>query len=104
MLVEERIYTLKPECIDTFLQLYEQEGLPIQSRILPRMLGYFVTETGTLHQVVHLWAYQSFEERAAKRAQMYADPDWQKYLVKVRPLFVKQESRLLRPLPWSPIR
>jgi len=104
MIVEERNYTLKPECIEKFLELYEKEGLPIQRRILPRMLGYFVTEIGALHQVVHLWGYESFEQRTQKRAELSAEPGWKAYIPKVRPLFLKQENRILVPMPWSPIR
>ena len=55
MIVEERVYTLKPDCIDEFLKLYEAEALPIQLKHLPRMLGYFVSEIGVLHQVTHMW-------------------------------------------------
>jgi len=104
MIVEERIYTLYPEKTDEFLKLYETEGLPIQRRILPRMLGYFQTEIGTLNQVVHLWGYDSFEQRVQKRTEMRADPGWKPFLARVRPLFLRQENRILLPLPWSPIR
>jgi hypothetical protein len=104
MIVEERIYTLKPDCIEKFLHLYESEGLEVQLRHLPRLLGYFVTEIGTLHQVVHLWGYQDFGERERCRKTLRADPGWQAYVPKVRPLFEKQENRIMLPTPWSPIR
>jgi hypothetical protein len=29
---------------------------------------------------VHVWAYDSVEDRAKKRAAMQADPDWKEYL------------------------
>jgi hypothetical protein len=104
MIVEERIYTLKPDSIEKFLHLYKTEGLEVQLRHLPRMLGYFVTEIGTLHQVVHLWGYEDFEERERCRKALRADPSWQAYVPKVRPLFDKQENRILLPTSWSPIR
>jgi hypothetical protein len=68
------------------------------------MVGYFSTEVGTLNQVVHLWAYEDFEERTRKRAELVADEDWKAYVAKVRPLILHQENRILVPAPFSPIR
>jgi len=104
MIVEERVYVVRPDSIERFLELYEHEGMAIQLKYLPRMLGYFVTEVGVQFQVVHMWGYEDFEHRDRCRAAMKADPDWQAYVRKVRPLFVSQENRIMRPMPWSPIR
>jgi len=104
MIVEERIYTLKPDCIDEFLRLYETEALAVQLRHLPRLLGYFVSEIGVLHQVTHMWGYKDFEERTRCRAAMRADPDWMPYVAKVRPMFERQETKIMIPTKWSPIR
>ena len=104
MIVEERTYTLKPDCIAKFLELYETEGMKIQLQYLPRMLGYFVTEIGVLHQVIHMWGYETFEERERCREALVLDPRWKAYSGKVRPLFAKQENRIMRPTRWSPIQ
>jgi hypothetical protein len=104
MIVEERIYILHPGKLGEFLHLYETIGLPIQQQVLPRMLGFFTSEIGTLNQVVHLWGYDSLEQRTRKRAEMRAYPGWSDYTARVRPLFKKQQNRLLRPTAWSPIR
>jgi hypothetical protein len=104
VIVEERIYTLKPDCIDLFLELYEKEGMPIQLRHLPRMLGFFVSEIGVLNQVTHMWGYADFEERTRCRAAMRADPEWAAYVGKSRAFFERQENRILVPTRWSPIR
>jgi hypothetical protein len=103
VIVEERTYTLEVGKVPEYLRLYEEEGLAIQTRILPRMIGYFSTEVGVLNQVVHLWAYEDLEERARKRAELSADEGWQAYVAKVRPLIVHQESRILIPAPFSPV-
>lgn len=104
MIVEERIYTLHPGKAPEYLRLYEEEGLEIQTRILPRMLGYFSTEIGTLNQIVHLWGYESLAERDERRRELMADPGWQAYVAKIRPLVVSQENKILVPAPFSPIR
>ena len=104
MLVEERIYTLYVGKQAEYLDIYEREGLPVQQQHLGRMLGYYTTEIGPLNQVIHMWGYDSFEDRLRRRAAMRADPRWPPYLKKIQPLFTHQEAKLLLPTsffkPW----
>jgi hypothetical protein len=100
MFVEERIYTVQPGRAPDFLKLYEEEGMAIQARHLPAMVGYYTSEIGTLNLVVHLWAFEDLNQRVERRTRMIADPDWQNYLKKLMPLILHQESRILRPAPF----
>ncbi|CAN7759817.1 NIPSNAP family protein [Caballeronia sp. LjRoot31] len=100
MFVEERIYTIIPGKTPDFLKLYEEEGMAIQARHLPAMVGYYSSDIGTLNLIVHLWAFDDINQRVALRAQMVADPDWRDYLKKLMPLILHQESRMLRPAPF----
>ena len=104
MIVEERIYTVQIGKAPEYLRLYEAEGLAVQTRILGRMLGYFLTEIGPLNQIIHMWGYDTFEERVRRRAELMKEPDWQAYLGKIRPLIVSQETKILIPASFSPIR
>lgn len=104
MIIEERTYTLFPGKLKEFIALYQGVGLPIQTRILKGMVGFFHTEIGELNQVVHWWRYESMEERARLRAELSAAEGWEDYVARVTPLFCRQESRILNPLPWSPLR
>lgn len=103
MIVEQRTYTLEVGNVPTYLAMYQAEGIEIQRRILGNMLGYFSTEVGTLNQIVHMWGYDSFEDRLRRRATLGAEPDWQAYVAKLRPLILKQENKILIPAPFSPI-
>jgi hypothetical protein len=100
MFVEERIYTVIPGKALAFLRLYETEGMAIQARYLPAMVGYYSSDIGTLNLIVHQWAFHDINERNALRGRMVADVDWQAYLVKLMPLIVHQESRILTPAPF----
>ena len=104
MIVEERIYTLYPGKVPEYMKHYETEGLAVQIRHLPRMVGYFTTEIGPLNQVIHMWGYDSLDQRAERRAALGADPAWQAYVAKIRPLIITQERKILLPMPWSPIK
>ena len=104
MIVEERNYTLAAAHLRTFLAAYEAEGLALQTRHLGRLIGYFTTETGVLNQVVHLWAYDDYEDRRARRTALWADPDWTAYSNRVLPWIERMETRLLVPTAFSPMR
>jgi len=105
MLVEERCYVLRMPCgPQDYLALYEAEGLEVQRATLGRLLGYFHTEVGALNTMVHLWGYDSFEDRLRRRAALAANADWQRYLARVRPLIESMSNRLLLPTSFSPIR
>jgi hypothetical protein len=96
-----REYTLHAGKVPEYLQLYEREGLSIQREILGHMVGYYTTEVGpAVNQIVHLWAYDNFEDRLRRRARLAADPGWQSYLQKIRPMLAAQRNRLLRPAPF----
>jgi len=104
MLYEERTYTLKPGSLAAYLKTYEAEGLAVQKAILGNLVGYFSTEFGTLNQVVHIWAYESLDERARRRSKLWQDPAWLAYAAKIIPLVEKMENRLLVPAPFSPLK
>jgi len=104
MIIDERTYNLVPGKLKEWMALYEKEGLPVQSRILGRLVGFFVTDVGELNQIVHLWAYDSYAERERRRAEMAGNAEWLAYLAKAMPYIQKMENRILTPLPFSPIK
>lgn len=104
MIVEERDYRLKPGTIGRFVATYEAHGLPLQIKHLGAFLGYFTSEIGELNHVVALWGYEGLDDRARRRAAMLADPEWQAYLGMVGDLLDVQNTRILTPSAFSPIR
>jgi len=100
MIVEERIYRMKPGKAPEYIRGYEQEGLAIQRPILGNLVGYYSTEIGPLNVIVHLWAYEDMADRAKRRAQLTADAKWKAYLPKVSHLLEEQENRILNPAPF----
>ena len=100
MFVEERIYRLKIGAVPEYCKIYEELGMKTQLKHLPHMVGYYFTEVGGLNTMVHLWAYDSLDQRDKCRAAMQADPDWKKYLEKSRPLMETQETRIMKAAPF----
>jgi hypothetical protein len=104
MIVEERNYSLKPGRAGDFMALYQQRGLEIQTRILGNLLGYFLSEIGELNVAVHMWGYDSLEERTQRRALLMREAEWRNYVAAVTPLIDRMTNRILVPTAFSPIR
>ena len=86
MIVEERSYRLHAGKVPEYLRLYREEGRAIQEPILGHMVGWFTAnDIGDLNTIVHLWGYDDLADRAARRARMAADPDWQAFVAKLQP-------------------
>lgn len=100
MFVDERIYTLQAGQVPVFLKLYEEEGMECQVRILGNMVGYYFTDFGPLNQIVHMWGYESLDDRFERRKRLLAAPEWQSYAKKMRPLVANVENKLLVPAPF----
>jgi len=105
MILEVRTYTFNVGKVRIWLDYYEKHGLPVQERHLGRLVGFFTSETGRLNQVVHMRAYDSFADRETRRAAMLRDPAWLDVLKNEPPgLIVSQESQILQPTSFSPLR
>lgn len=104
MIVEERDYTIAVGRMPEFIKAYETYGLPVQLRILGKLLGYFTTEIGELNHAVHLWGYDSFDDRDRRRAEMLQDPGFKDYFARIQPMLLSQTTRILKPTGFSPIR
>ena len=82
------------------------------------LLGYWTSELGGLNQVVHLWQYgefvpdtlpgltvpcaESYSHRAAVRARLGADAEWQQeYFQQILPWLQHQDNLTLERWPGS---
>ena len=104
MIVEQRDYHVYSGRLAELVRLYEAEGIPIQEEILGGLVGAFTVDIGALSTYTTLWRYDSYGEREERRARLQADERWQAFLKKVQPLMHTQQSRVLVPTSFSPIR
>ncbi|HSI39520.1 MAG TPA: NIPSNAP family protein [Xanthobacteraceae bacterium] len=103
MLYEMRTYRLKTGTVPAYVKLVAEEGIAIQQAHLGTLVGYFTGEIGPLNEIVHIWAYQSLDDRAARRARLAADPAWQAFLPKIQALIEVMENKILLPTAFSPL-
>jgi hypothetical protein len=104
MLIEMRTYNLFPGKVPEFLRIYESEGMTTQREILGHMIGYFQSELGPLNQIIHMWGYESLEDRSARRRKLIANPVWSACLPKLTALLQSQETKILLGTSFSPIK
>ncbi|MDJ0895236.1 MAG: NIPSNAP family protein [Alphaproteobacteria bacterium] len=104
MIVEERIYTITVGSLAEYVKNYQELGYEVQTRILGNLIGWYWTEAGPLNQIIHMWGYESFEDRMERRRKLFQDETWLKYLAANRPFIISQETKILIPAPFSPVR
>jgi hypothetical protein len=104
MIVEERVYTLRPGCVSDYLRLEESLGAEIYLETMGNVVGIFSSEVGQLNQITHLVAFEDFTDRTTRRAKLKSNADWEHYAAQVRPMILRQRSSLLIPAPFSPLR
>jgi len=104
MIIEHRTYKIKPGKLNILMNLYEKEGMEVHKKILGNQIGYFYTEIGPLNEIVHLYGYESLDDRRKRRKELSQNKIWQKYISKAIDLIEYQESKILIPADFSDIK
>ena len=97
---ELRIYRLPPGGAAPWAKAMAA-ALPAREKYSPN-IGLWTSRLPNPNEVVHLWAYSSFEARMEARRASQADPEWQAFLKANAPTLETMTSMLLIPSRWSP--
>jgi hypothetical protein len=96
MIYELRTYTVKPGTLGDMIKAASTVSRDIRRDDYGKLEGYWSTEIGPLNQVLHMWSYNSFDERTRMRAELAKNPRWTgEYVPLIRPLLVRQDVRLM---------
>ena len=103
-LYEKRTYSVTVGRMADVLKLYSEEGWPALDAggFGKNLVGYFVSDTGALHQLIHIWRFEDDADRRAFWKRLYADEPFMKFAVQIRPLLQAQEVQLMTSAPWGP--
>ena len=74
MIYEVRTYDLKPGAVPQAEEAFA-EALPHREKYSP-IAAFWHTEIGPLNQIIHVWGYESIDERNRIRAEASQDPNW----------------------------
>jgi hypothetical protein len=95
MIYEVRTYMLKPgtvvECEKRFAA-----ALPHREKYSP-LGAFWHTELGPLNQIIHVWPYESLQQRLEIRTQAAKDPNWPP---KILDLVEGMDSEIFLPAPF----
>ncbi|KIC47619.1 NIPSNAP superfamily [Ruegeria sp. ANG-S4] len=102
-LYERRTYQVRVGQMPELTALYREKAWPViqAAGLAKHCVGYFITDTGALHQLVHIWRFEDDAERRnfwEKLLGIDAFP-----LVEIRSLLVSQENQLMRGADWGPV-
>lgn len=96
---EMRTYTFKPGSMPDVLEVW---GGAIEVReTLSPLVACWYPVTGELNRLQHIWVFTDLAERARIRAEAMNLPSWPPLTREWR---IAEESSLLLPAPFSPIR
>lgn len=96
MIYELRTYTLKAGSQAIVAKNSGEVGRAVRGDDYGKLEGYWLTDIGPLNQVMHLWSYESLEERSRLRAELSKNKDWTGgYIPLIRPHLVRQDIRLM---------
>lgn len=100
-LFELRSYTLHPGNLLEW-ETHWRKGLKARREVMEGVGAWFV-QIGELNTVHHLWQFADLEERKARREMSWGVEGWGETVHKTVPLIQAMRSRVLVPMPWSPV-
>jgi hypothetical protein len=98
---ELRSYTLHPGNLLEW-ETHWRRGLRARREVMEGVGAWFV-QIGELNTVHHLWQFADLEERKVRREQSWCVEGWGDTVHKTVPLIQTMKSRILIPMPWSPV-
>lgn len=103
VLYEKRTYSITVGQMAEVIRLYSTLGWPAMEAggFAKNCIGYFVSDTGELHQLVHLWRFDSDDDRRAFWKRLGEHAEFQAFVKQLRPLIKTQSNQLLLAAPWG---
>ncbi|EGR45380.1 uncharacterized protein TRIREDRAFT_68338 [Trichoderma reesei QM6a] len=98
---ELRSYTLHPGNLLEW-ETHWRRGLKARREVMEGVGAWFV-QIGELNTVHHLWQFANLEERRTRREKSWSVEGWSDTVHKTVPLIQSMQSRILIPMPWSPV-
>ncbi|KAI0257062.1 NIPSNAP-domain-containing protein [Lactifluus subvellereus] len=99
---ELRAYQLNPGTLLEWEATW-RKGIEARRKFV-QPIGAWYAQVGRLHQVYHLWQYQSLETRKEMRENAWQVDGWADTVYKTAQLARTMDSLILTPLPFSPLK
>ena len=101
---EKRTYAVKVGEMQEVKRLYSTEGWQALSAggFDKNLIGYFTSDTGDLHQLIHIWRFESDADRRDFWSRLFENEPFMAFVKKLRPLINTQNVQLMLAAPWGP--
>jgi hypothetical protein len=101
---EKRIYAVKVGEMAEVKRLYSSLGYPamVAGEFDKKLVGYFISDTGDLHQLIHIWRFDSDTDRRDFWHRLMSDEQFLVFAKQIRPLIHSQNVQLMVSAPWGP--
>lgn len=99
---ELRSYKLRSGTQGEWSFSWTKDGMKCRSK--EEAVTGLMTNAGPLNIVHHLWCYQGMKDREISRQNLWKYDAWSSHVRNTTPLIQDHESRILHPLPWSPLQ
>lgn len=97
MIVEMRTYSLFPGTVPKALERIAA-GLSERTQLSP-LAGLWETQSGRLHQIIHIWPFADLAERERVRARFRELRNWP---ARTGEWTEESETKIMHPAPFSP--
>ena len=100
---EKRTYSITVGQMSEVVRLYSTQGWPALEAggFARNLVGYFTSDTGELHQLIHLWRFDSDDDRRAFWKRLFEDEPFMSFARQFRPLVKSQSNQLLISAPGA---
>jgi len=100
---ELRTTTIQTASLGEYVS-FTKENIPIKVEQGAKIIGFFTTVFGKRNQVVQIWEWKDFKQRAMINQRLKTNNVWMAYTRKVKPLFTEQISAIIHQYDFWPLR
>jgi hypothetical protein len=99
---ELRMYRFNPGMAGPWSQAFKGI-MPVREKY-SKNVGIWTGEAPQPNEVLHMWAYPSFEARMKARGELFKDPEWLAFVQKGAGAIVEMNNVMLLPTDYSPMK
>jgi hypothetical protein len=102
---EESVYDMQVGKGAALVEAYAKEGVALLERHLGTLVAFWSVDLGgDIDQLIQIWAFDSDDDRRARREAVWRDPEWVAFANAYGHLITKRSMRILLPAEFSPLR
>ncbi len=87
-----------------FLDILGNQIVPVADRHGMKLIGSWQAIVGNMEEITDIWAFEDMEHFSRAIGSLAKDPDVQAALERVRCLVQNENTKLLLPVPFSPLK